>query len=348
MHRESLSFFDYSLADSERYRGSQQVQQSNYPIRNQPVNDVRNARQFHSSAINPLEPSVSNLARLFQAPIRPHTPEGAREPIQYANNFGADAAIRKKIPRVGPPPVPSGAYLDASQLSFKKITPSVFEPPLLILDLNNTLLVRETRSRAASRRPVVRNYLAAFLQYLCGPAYEIPRAKVAPVVPKTKGGAKKAKKAKKGAKEAPVVVEPVPEVSQEAGRRWRAVVYSSAKRNNVYSMCEAIGLIPHNESSTPARQNPRMPNVDVPFTAGIGDSDPLLLLWSREMMGLTPAEFAQDVETVKDLESVWSVLQGGRWSASTSVLLDDESTKAVRRETLYRCDLVAHTFFLRF
>ena len=231
------------------------------------------------------------------------------------------------MPRAGGRPVPSGAYLEATKALVKPIRPSVFEPPLLILDLNETLLVREQRSREGSRRPVVRNYLSTFLQYLCGPAYETAPPVVVPVVPKKKGGGnKKPKKGKKGAKLAP---ELVPELSKEEGRRWRAVVYSSARRYNVYSMCEAIGFIPPPDTSAPPAQSDSDVAPPAPLTAGIGEAHPLLLLWSRERMGLTPAEFTADVETVKDLESVWKVLQDGRWNLATSVLLDDSQGKAV-------------------
>ena len=312
------------LLTARTNRGSHHVHQANYPIQNQSVNANRQTRQFSSSATTPLHSSHPDAARLFESPPRVLSPE-RKERAEFANNFGADLAKRKKIRRAGPPPVPSGDYLNATKPIVTPIRPSVFQPPLLILDLNETLLVRETRSREGSRRPITRNYLSTFLQYLCGPAYEVAPPVVVPVAPKKKGGGNKpGKKGKKAAKVAPVAAEPVPEVSQEEGRRWRAVVYSSARRHNVYSMCKAIGLIP----STPTDSSV------TPLTAGIGEDEPMLLLWSREMMGLSAAEYNEDVETVKDLESVWRVLQDGRWNLTNSVLLDDDQGKAVSANSI--------------
>ena len=52
------------------------------------------------------------------------------------------------------------------------------------------------------------------------------------------------------------------------------------------------------------------------------------------MMGLTADEFVADIETVKDLSKVWSDLENGRWSGSSSVLLDDEPLKCASPLTL--------------
>lgn len=51
-------------------------------------------------------------------------------------------------------------------------------------------------------------------------------------------------------------------------------------------------------------------------------------------MGLTADEFVADIETVKDLSKVWTDLENGRWSASSSVLLDDEPLKCASPITL--------------
>lgn len=224
------------------------------------------ARSAHSSSRPPRSPTFSSKPRLPSEPW-----------------------AQPKVAREGPTPVPSETYLAATRLPVFAVHPSVLDPPLLILDLNNTLLVREARTFEGSRRPVVRDYLSTFLQYLCGR-------------------------------------EVGDEQGQEVGRRWKAVVYSSARLGNVSGMCRAIGLIPATRSSSPA-------------ATPIGFGHPLLLLWSRERMGLTPAEFVGNVETVKDLESVWQALEQGRWGPERSILLDDEAGKAVRAKILRRARL---------
>lgn len=77
-------------------------------------------------------------------------------------------------------------------------------PPLLILDLNNTLLCRirspQLSTAKSSKHPIVRPYLSTFLQYVCG--------------------------------------------SDEGGkRRWTVAVYSSAALHNVLSLLEAVRLV---------------------------------------------------------------------------------------------------------
>ena len=64
-----------------------------------------------------------------------------------------------------------------------------------------------------------------------------------------------------------------------------------------------------------------------PWVAQRGE--PLWMVFTREMMGLSAKDFAQNVETVKDLEPLWKAL-GGKWGSERSILLDDEPFKAVR------------------
>lgn len=163
-----------------------------------------------------LYPATSS-ARQPSSPARPGKSRSST-PVATTGRIGAK---REKVQREGPPPVPSPQYLAGSEIKPRKIVISKHNPPLLILDLNNTLLVREARSRQGSRRPVVRNYLSTFLQYICGPFKSDPSS------PSEQGSR-----------------------PDRFSRRWKTIVYSSAKRENVYSMCEAIGLIPK-EVSTP-------------------------------------------------------------------------------------------------
>lgn len=164
------------------------------------------------------------------------------------------------------------------------IVPSLHNPMLLVLDLNNCILFRKERSSKGSKMPIPRPYLAPFLEYVCG--FE----RIAWV--EGEGG--------------------------EVGRRFATVVYSSARSYNVLSMIAALSLVPAPRAALHERGKP--------WAAKPGDA--LEMVFSREMMGLSPAEFEQNVETVKDLAGLWKGL-GQRWSAERTVLLDDEPFKAV-------------------
>ncbi|GAA5973893.1 hypothetical protein JCM11641_001204 [Rhodosporidiobolus odoratus] len=82
-------------------------------------------------------------------------------------------------PSVSPPQPPTEAYLSTS-LSTSSPLPPDHEPPILVLSLCNTLVLRKRGHRIFSRHPLVRPYLATFLSYACGldPATGKPRFRV--------------------------------------------------------------------------------------------------------------------------------------------------------------------------
>lgn len=83
-------------------------------------------------------------------------------------------------------------------------------------------------------------------------------------------------------------------------RNWEPYVYSSARRRNVLSMLEGVGIGRH-----------------------------VSAVFAREDMGLTQAEYESNIETVKDLDLIW---RETGWTARDTVLLDDEAFKAVSVE----------------
>lgn len=97
--------------------------------------------------------------------------DASTDPSSSGNSTPVPFARRKKSAREsGAPPPPSEAYLEETLLpvaTYDSSDPRP-EPPLLILDLNNTLLCRRRRDPTASKRPIVRPYLTTFLQYVCG------------------------------------------------------------------------------------------------------------------------------------------------------------------------------------
>lgn len=77
---------------------------------------------------------------------------------------------QKSARETGAPPPPSDEYLASTLLPVSTFSPTDPRPesPLLILDLNNTLLCRRRRDANSSKRPIIRPYLSTFLQYVCG------------------------------------------------------------------------------------------------------------------------------------------------------------------------------------
>ncbi|GAA5930373.1 uncharacterized protein JCM15063_004788 [Sporobolomyces koalae] len=217
---------------------------------------------------------------------------------------------QKKHQRSAPLPTPSQAYLDASS------TPAVGsesaakrKPPILILDLNHTLLCRSERNRAGSKVPLVRPYLATFLEYICS---TVP-SNVASDPPRS---------------------------------RFLPVVFSSARHQNVLSLLVALNLVPSHRLPPPYPRG-TAPS-DQTYDCRASEGDVLQLVWTRENMGLSERDFRGDVETTKDLEGVWKALQLGMREArqdsdeelekqrnligaSRTILLDDEVSKAAQQ-----------------
>lgn len=299
-----------------------------------------------------------------QSPGRAWRPEAPRYEVRsdtlrnapsQAPAYSADGAYiaparrERTGKRQGPVYPPTQTYLDAANVPSVTLETEeavgARDPPALILDLNNTLLVRGERNSAGSKMPVVRPYLATFLDYICTSTE-------------------------------PDLVSGKP--------RFQPIVYSSARSHNVLSMLAALNLIPHTRiperpdlrgppPSSPAgkRSRSRSPTppprhgdyayVPAPYKPDPSEGDVLKLVFTREMMGLSESDYHGDVETVKDLAKVWERLgwaeereararrryadgedgSGGALSpaeaarrdemgAQRSLLLDDEAGKAVR------------------
>ncbi|BGP11601.1 hypothetical protein JCM10049v2_007511 [Rhodotorula toruloides] len=282
-----------------------------------------------------------------------------RAPISYAytgdGTYVPPARRERLHRREGPVYPPTQTYLDAANGESETFETEgqvgTKEPVVLILDLNNTLLVRGERNAAGSKTPVVRPYLATFLEYICS----------------TTG---------------PDLVSGKP--------RFQPIIYSSARSYNVLSMLAAINLIPPSRvpppfdpkaplppspiaekyralspsrSPTPPPRHGDYVYVQAPYKPEPSEGDVLKLVFTREMMGLSPMDYHGDVETVKDLAKVWERLgwaeergsKDGRRGSATSrdgvgealspeevarrdemgaqrtLLLDDEAGKAAQQ-----------------
>ncbi|GAA6037451.1 hypothetical protein JCM8097_008193 [Rhodosporidiobolus ruineniae] len=155
--------------------------------------------------------------------------------------------------------------------------PTEYEPPLVILDLNHTLLCRAKRTSWGSRQPLVRPYLSTFLEYLCSS-------------------------------------EPAASSAEARRPRFLPVVYSSARAPNVLSMLAALSLIPPARFAAlppPSTFTSHTPFSPPPYLPSREEGDVLTMVFTREMMGLNGRDYAGDVETTKDLARVWEELGWG-------------------------------------
>ncbi|KAM0755509.1 hypothetical protein T439DRAFT_320207 [Meredithblackwellia eburnea MCA 4105] len=100
-------------------------------------------------------------------------------------------------------------------------------------------------------------------------------------------------------------------------KRFTTSVYSSARSYNVVNMLAALNMVPFSR----AEEHPK----SEAWVARTGEV--LEMVFTREMMGLNPREFDQNVETVKDLDVMWKKFSG-KWGPERTVLLDDEKFKA--------------------
>jgi hypothetical protein len=80
---------------------------------------------------------------------------------------------------------------------------------------------------------------------------------------------------------------------------------------NVVNMTRAMGLLPEGATT---EQLPAH----------------LVAIWTRDDLGLSPADYNRKCETTKDLDKVFARPTLGEWTQANTVLLDDSSNKAVR------------------
>ncbi|GAA5971350.1 hypothetical protein JCM3765_007013 [Sporobolomyces pararoseus] len=245
-----------------------------------------------------------------------------------------------------PLPTPSLSYLSATSTSTTSSNPTSEEqeePPILVLDLNHTLLCRSERNRQGSKIPLVRPYLSTFLEYITSPSFTTTTTTTTTTTKNRK----------------------------REQQRFLPIIFSSARFKNVLSLLSALNLIPPHKlppttppsssssSFSSSKNDPRV--VKGPFSeiyiCDQREGDVLRLIWTRENMGLNEKDFRGDVETTKNLEGVWKALKLGKTSplslspregeglleeeeeekkrnlegAKRTILLDDEISKAAQQ-----------------
>ncbi|GAA5897839.1 hypothetical protein JCM6882_005092 [Rhodosporidiobolus microsporus] len=211
---------------------------------------------------------------------------------------------QKRDKRVGPVPEPTKTYLAATQVpstthegetvdagGAAAVAAGGPEPPLLILDLNHTLLCRAKRTSWGSRQPLVRPYLSTFLEYICSSSSLDPASSTATSASSS----------------------PSPSPAERRRPRFLPVVYSSARAPNVLSMLAALSLIPRSRlpSSATSSAFSYLPFGPPPYVPAPEEGDVLAMVFTREMMGLSKADYAGDVETTKDVGKVWEEMGWG-------------------------------------
>ncbi|GAA5973930.1 hypothetical protein JCM11641_001226 [Rhodosporidiobolus odoratus] len=252
--------------------------------------------------------------------------------VEERHSAGRASENERLANRQAPLPVPSNAYLDVPLLPSKtlpldKPLPSDHPAPVTVLSLNQSLIFCKFRTANGAKKPCVRPYLATFLEYVCG------------VDPASSGKASSSSK----------------DMEKEHMTRFRPVVYSAMRGPNLLTLLNSINLIPtsrlRSSSSTSYAASQHFEQYDPSFEEG----DVLSLVFSRESMGLSRADYEGDVQTTKNLYKVWQALsldteEGGidglgealaglslgggtetleEKGAKVTVLLDDEVEAAV-------------------
>ncbi|GAA5973928.1 hypothetical protein JCM11641_001224 [Rhodosporidiobolus odoratus] len=155
------------------------------------------------------------------------------------------------------------------------------EPPILVMDLNHTLLCRAKRTSWGSRQPLVRPYLAPFLEYICSSSSTSTTASPSDHEPSTPTAVRRP--------------------------RFLPIIYSSARSPNVLTMLSALSLLAPSRPlpSTHSSSSSFKPFSAPPYAPDPSQGDVLNMVFTREMMGLNAQDFDGDVETTKDLGRVW-------------------------------------------
>ncbi|BGP43682.1 hypothetical protein JCM10449v2_007727 [Rhodotorula kratochvilovae] len=253
----------------------------------------RTAEQYSSAPRRSFSPPRRRAPSRSPSPAPYQTP--AETPAYGANGEYLPPARRvRKDARTAPIVPPTESYLAASLLPSTTLAADApVDPLVLVMDLNHTLLVRSKRDRMSSRMPVARPYLSTFLSYICARAPE------------------------------------------DGTARFDPIVYSSARAGNVLSMLAALSLVPpqraaaFNVGGGGGARAARTPAYDPSPEEG----DVLRLVFTREMMGLSNADYNGDVETVKDLGRVWDLLGfGGEVEAREMGKKRDETAEVARRK----------------
>ncbi|GAA5926634.1 hypothetical protein JCM1841_003188 [Sporobolomyces salmonicolor] len=228
--------------------------------------------------------------------------------------------------RSAPLPSPSAHYLAASLLPSTSLPPpaenEAYEPPLLILDLNHTLLCRAARNRSGSKLPLVRPYLATFLEYICS---ELSSSG------ERRGG------------------------EEERKPRFLPIVFSSARHPNVLSLLTALSLVPASRLALPptaTTYTPSRAEGDVleliwtremmgldarDFARDVETTKDLDGVWRQLGLGLRTARELEETGTEgkeeEEEDQRKERLTKARIEAGArrTILLDDEASKAIQQ-----------------
>ncbi|GAA5914885.1 hypothetical protein JCM5296_001701 [Sporobolomyces johnsonii] len=199
--------------------------------------------------------------------------------------------------RSAPLPSPSAHYLAASLVPSTPLPPpaenAAYEPPLLMLDLNHTLLCRAQRNWSGSKLPLVRPYLATFLEYICSDLSSAGR--------------------------------PVEEEKRRKPR-FLPIVFSSARQPNVLSLLTALSLVPPSRLPLPPTARTYTPSRKEGDVLDLVWTREMMGLNARDFTG--DVETTKDLEGFGASSGSGS---GNEVGARRTILLDDEASKAAQQ-----------------
>jgi len=114
--------------------------------------------------------------------------------------------------------------------------------------------------------------------------------------------------------------------------------FSSARPENVQLMLQACSILPaklpngatHKESSEAETTAELESSLDL---LRLKDDPrrypPVLDVWARDKLNLSPRDYDSKVDTIKDLQQVWQNVGEQQWDQSNTLLIDDSLEKAV-------------------
>lgn len=228
---------------------------------------------------------------------------------------------------------PRGSYLASAELAPATFTAAAEPPPplpLLVLDLNGTLVFRPGRKGSSSSTPIRRPYLSSFLAYCLG----VPDASFVPDA--QEGDVDDAAfRKRRQAWEDPTV--------RAASRQGKGSAHGTHFRNvdvtlSASTNAQSNGSVPTQDSTHPAARyrvlvwsSARPENVDAMVRAILHpvQAAQLIRCWARDTL-VPPRLYYEKSPSTKDLEIVWNAvnLETGAASADASsehpISLDDE------------------------
>lgn len=338
----SLPYHPYRNSSGSSNFNSTYNSYSNYPDQNPSASFNNQTSSFNNSGSNPI-PSASR-SRTYKSP----SPIALTPRSSYLSEVSNPSTL---IP-------PKACSTSSTTISELEPNSSM---PLLILDLNGTLLHRKKASKQVqggkdSSRPDSRPFLKSFLRYCLGDG-EVEgsdlsgkgkgKSKMGEEVGYPHGSHFWSDKRKKNEgfevesdnENGKLKTDEEREVADgKIRQRWNVLIWSSAQPQNVDSMVRALLPDPYNNSQDQTlEENVELSEEDIPQgqdrEVNCSHQGPttssFLRVYARDTL-IRQAKFSTKCQSIKDLEIVWKALNTGDES---EVLAEDRWLKENSSET---------------